>query len=179
MNYTCKLIHTELSIEDKQILKSIELELEKITLRKSYVTTKCDRGHSLRTGTTDQPNARQSVFRKNKPSLLYKKYPHIMDLFEIFINSHSPSFKFSSVYINKNTVCKKHVDSKNTGESLIVSFGDFTGGEIVLYNNQNSFNDKSQPYEINIQYRSLIFDGSKIYHSSNEFEGLRYSIVFF
>ena len=170
MNYT----QTDLSIQDTQILKKIYIELEKIKLRRSFVTTKCDRGHALRTGTTDQPDARQSIFKKNKPSLLHKKYPHIMDLFEEFISLHYPKFKFSTVYVNKNTISKKHLDSRNTGESLIVGFGNYSEGQTILYDNDN--ND----FFFDIQKKSLIFNGSKIYHGSTAFQGVvRYSIVFF
>ena len=95
-----------------------------------------------------------------------------MDLFKKFINNHYPNFDFNGVYVNKNTVCKKHLDSKNVGESLLVGFGPFTGGESVLY-----INDKE--HNVNIKTNSLIFNGSEIPHKSLPFEGTRFSLVFF
>jgi hypothetical protein len=46
-----------------------------------------------------------------------------MPLFKEFIKSHYPTFEFKSVYVNRNTISKKHLYSKNTGESLLVGFG--------------------------------------------------------
>ena len=91
-----------------------------------------------------------------------------MPLFEIFIKSHHPEFKFTSVYVNRNTVCKQHLDSRNVGESLLVGFGDYTGGETFLLELQ-----------FDISKKSLIFNGSKIPHGSEPFIGTRYSLVFF
>ena len=62
-----------------------------------------------------------------------KKYPHIMPLFKKFIDSHSPDFEFSSVYVNKNVKCKKHFDSKNVGVSILVGCGNYTGGNTNIY----------------------------------------------
>lgn len=175
MNY----ITTKLSYKDKKILDKIYEELEKIRLSTSY----CSEGtqghhHAMKLGVTSQRDARQAIFglttyRGKKQISKYSKiYPHIMQLFQEFINSHQPDFNFQSVYVNRNTVAKKHLDSKNTGESLLVGVGKFTGGETVLYT--SNIEEK-----FNIQTHSLIFNGSEIEHSSKGFEGTRYSLVFF
>lgn len=172
-------IKTKISNSDKEILREIFDGLNKITLPTSY----CSKGiqgihHAVKTGTTSQRGARQAVFGLVKyrgvkqTSKFLEKYPHIMDLFKKFINNHYPNFDFNGVYVNKNTVCKKHLDSKNVGESLLVGFGPFTGGESVLY-----INDKE--HNVNINTNSLIFNGSEIPHKSLPFEGTRFSLVFF
>ena len=87
--------------------------------------------------------------------------------------------KHQYYYYNKNTKkiiccgmeCKKHIDSKNVGESLLVGFGDYTGGETSIYL------DKEHVFDI--QNNSLIFNGSEIEHRSLPFKGTRYSLVFF
>ena len=94
-----------------------------------------------------------------------------MELFKKFIDSHYPEFEFDSVYVNKNVKCKKHLDSKNVGTSLLVGFGDYLGGESVLYIN-------NEAEKMNIQICSVIFNGSKIEHESLPFTGTRYSLVF-
>jgi len=172
------VVATEVSKTDKQILSKIYNELEKITIP----TTFCDKKahyHSERTGCSDQKGARQTCFGqtrwqgKYRESKSSRKNPHMMSLFKEFIDSHYPEFAFRSVYVNKNTVCKKHLDSQNTGESLLVGFGDYTGGETTLHNKDEG----SQSFDISKE--SIIFDGSVIYHNSEPFEGTRYSLVFF
>ena len=170
-------IKTKLSVKDKTILKELYEELEEITIPTTY-QKKGGQGHQIRTGTNKQKDARQTSFGKiyfqgkYKLSKSSEKYPHIMPLFKEFIDSHYPDFKFKSVYVNKNTICKKHLDSSNVGESLLVGFGPYTGGQTTLY-----IDDK--PKSFHIKTNSLIFNGSEIPHESDQFKGTRYSLVFF
>ena len=174
MSYT----RTKLSEEDKDILDEIYDELEEITLPLSYRKGGMEQGHSVRTGACSQKQARQVCFGytkyqgKKQLSSYTKKYPFMMELFEEFIDSHYPGFEFDSVYVNKNVKCKKHLDSKNVGESLLVGLGKYTGGQTVLY-----INGKERKF--NIQNNSLIFNGTEIVHRSLPFSGIRYSLVFF
>ena len=171
-------IKTKLSVDDKTILKEIYEELEKITIPTTYRNKSISLGHSARTGTTNQKDARQTCFGqvyfqgKYKLSKSSEKYTHMMNFFKEFIDSHYPDFNFKGVYVNKNTICKKHLDSKNTGESLLVGFGAYTGGQTKLY-----IDDK--PKSFHIKTNSLIFNGSEIPHESDPFKGTRYSLVFF
>jgi len=176
-------IRTKLSAEDKEILKDIYDELEDINIPTSYRNIKEQgQGHQKRTGAVSQNNARQTVFgstpsyRGNKLQSSYtKKYPWILDLLKEFMKSHCPEFKFSSVYVNRNVVCKKHLDSNNMGESLLVGLGEYTGGETTLYLGKSG----NVPKKFHIKSQSLIFNGSEISHKSEKFKGIRYSLVFF
>lgn len=171
-------IKTKLTKNDKDILREIYYNLEDITIPTSYSSQGLGQKHAVKTGTTGQINARQTCFGKVKYRGIVKqskntiKHPYMMPLFKKFMESHYPEFKFTGVYVNKNAVCKKHLDSKNTGESLIVGVGPYTYGQTVLY-----INDK--PKKIHIKSNSLIFNGSEIPHKSEPFEGTRYSLVFF
>ena len=170
-------IRTKLSEEDKEILQEIYEELEEITLPTTFSSNK-GKHHAVKTGVTKQKQARQTCFGlvkykgKITESQYAKKYPYMMELFKEFIDSHYPGFKFNGIYVNKNVVCKKHLDSKNVGESLLVGLGDYTGGQSVLY-----INNKERKFHIKSQ--SLIFNGSEIEHRSLPFKGTRYSLVFF
>jgi hypothetical protein len=156
-------IKTKLSEEDKEILEEIYEELEEITLPTTFSNYK-GKHHAVKTGVTKQKQARQTCFGlvkykgKLTESQYAQKYPEMLELFKEFIDSHYPGFKFNSVYVNKNVVCKKHLDSKNVGESLLVGY------------KERKFHIKSQ---------SLIFNGSEIEHKSLPFKGTRYSLVFF
>jgi hypothetical protein len=172
-------IETRLSEEDLNILEVIYGELESITLPLSY--RECgnlqQQGHRVRTGACSQKGARQTCFGytnyqgKRRLSSYTVKYPHIMELFGKFIESHCPEFKFNSVYVNKNVECRNHVDSKNVGESLLVGIGNYIGGETVLYT------DISRKFDI--KENSLRFNGSEIFHKSLPFKRTRYSLVFY
>jgi hypothetical protein len=81
-----------------------------------------------------------------------------------------PGFTFTSVQVNENFTCEAHFDKHNRGNSYIVAFGSYTGGELVL----KEPTDK----EYNIRHRPMLFDGSKIEHYTKEFQGKRWSLVF-
>ena len=171
-------IRTKLSDVDKSILRQIYEELEQINIPISFRRTGGGTHHGIKTGANTQIDARQTSFGKVKYKGEIKeskssiRYPYILPLFRQFMKSHCPKFKFKCVYVNKNTVCKEHLDSKNAGESLLVGLGNYTGGQTVLY-----IDDK--PKKFHIKGNSLIFNGSEIPHNSEPFKGTRYSLVFF
>ena len=164
-------ISTELSESDLQNLNDIYHLLSNIHIPTTFKSNeKHGANHSKKTGTTDQRGARQTLFKIGSKSAI--RYPEIFDKFRSFIEVHVPDFKFESVYVNKNTICKKHLDSGNGGKTLLVGFGDYTGGDTVLVID-------CVEKHFNISKSSIIFDGSKIVHSSEPFNGTRYSLVFF
>ncbi len=176
MNY----ITTPYSESDIDNLVKIYTKLEAIHIPTSFRTSsKSGDYHAIKIGTVSQHNARQAVFGVTKyrgdlqPTRASKRYPHMMKLFKDFVDSHYPGFQFKSVYVNRNTVAKKHFDSKNTGTSLLVGLGSYTGGQTTLYGKDGVES------KFNINTHSLVFDGSQIEHSSEPFEGTRYSLVFF
>jgi hypothetical protein len=162
---------------DLYYLSLIYYGLESITIPKKLLTKCPDVGHSKRTGSWTQPLARQVSFGNTrwfgitKPSKYSTRFPEINDLLFKFIKSHAPEFEATMVYVNKNVVCKPHIDSNNNGTSILVGLGDYTGGSTILHMNPDKAHDISQA--------SLEFDGSSITHSSSDFEGTRYSLVFF
>lgn len=79
-----------------------------------------------------------------------------------------PDFSYTSIQLNANYQTSAHYDKGNCGESAIIGFGDYTGGELVIEGNT-----------IDIKHRLVFFDGSKYLHETKGFEGTRYSVVFF
>jgi hypothetical protein len=97
-----------------------------------------------------------------------KKYPDIYDELLRIGNIYCP-FKFTSIHINKNVVCPKHYDSKNVGNSMLLSFGDYTGCEIVI--NGKKYNADCNP---------VIFNGAMLEHyNTDDLIGTKYSLVYF
>ena len=81
----------------------------------------------------------------------------------------APDFGFSSIHVNKNVTCPRHKDDNNVGPSLIVSFGEYTGCELVV-----------EDVEVDTRFRPVIFDGSKLVHMNRPtLVGTKYSLVFF
>ena len=166
-------IKTKLSLKDKDLLNDIFIELEEINIPTTFKTNILNGAHhAVKTGATTQREARQTLFSKNSKS--GKKYPHMMPLFKKFIKSHYPmGFNFKSVYVNRNVIAKKHIDSGNVGMSLLVGLGSYTGGRTILY----MANESSRKFHI--KTNSIMFNGSEIPHESEKFKGVRYSLVFF
>jgi len=82
--------------------------------------------------------------------------------------------KWTTFMLNMNYEAKTHVDKNNIGESLVVAFGDYTGGELV------AIDENDVETEYNIRYRPVIMDASKIRHYVKPItSGTRYSIIFF
>jgi len=79
-----------------------------------------------------------------------RMYPEVYKELKNMINSINPNFKY------------------NCGASIIVGFGKYWGGELVV---------ESCP--INIRYRPHSFNGSKLKHYTNEYMGDRWSAIFF
>ena len=96
-----------------------------------------------------------------------------------------PDFTFTSVQVNDSYKCLRHKDKHNQGDSYIVGFGPYTGGELILHRDAAEMAKGgslgvviSSRQEFNIRHRPLLFDGSKIEHETKEYEGRRWTIVF-
>jgi hypothetical protein len=91
-------------------------------------------------------------------------------LIKFGLDNLPPGFTFTSVQVNDSYKCEAHFDKHNRGNSYIVAFGSYTGGELVLKDGVDK--------EYNIRHRPLLFDGSKTEHYTKEFVGKRWSIVY-
>lgn len=120
------------------------------------------------------------IFRPKDPNnpklaLTKVKYqnPILEFVFKEFANLYFPDFIWDSVQLTKNFEITRHVDSKNIGESVLISLGDYIGGETCI-----EYEDEI--VEIDARYNPVIFNGSKYYHWVKPFKGGdRYSLVFF
>jgi hypothetical protein len=100
-------------------------------------------------------------------SYFSRKYPAIHDA--IFkIGKKICPFEFSQVQVNHNLVCLPHKDKGNRGPSCLVSFGEYTGGLIVI-----------DGIEHNAYHNPIVFDGALQEHWNTPMEGNKYSLVFF
>ena len=78
---------------------------------------------------------------------------------------------FTSITVNQNYKAEAHRDKGNIGESFLVAFGDYTGGELEIHEGPlKGLYDVRTP---------IVTDFSKILHSVKDFSGTRYSLVFY
>lgn len=110
--------------------------------------------------------------RRGRPDAFFASNTQNPELFHLLVllgDKIVPKIiPFTSIQLNHNYQTKPHVDKNNIGESLTLSFGDFTGGELVI--NGVSYQTKN---------KTLIFNGSLEEHYNNPIIGDRYSIVYF
>tara|TARA_R110002167_G_scaffold99886_4_gene261252 strand:- start:441 stop:2306 length:1866 start_codon:yes stop_codon:yes gene_type:complete len=130
------------------------------------------------TGRRGFPEYRGAVFGLTRPRFKYKGYLQLSTDSKISPEAYEEimrigkiicPFEFNSVQVNKNLVCPPHKDSNNMGLSLLVSFGDYSGCNIMIENKK---------YDANC--RPIIFNGADMEHyNSDDLVGTKYSLVFF
>lgn len=103
------------------------------------------------------------------PARQNQKYPELYEAIKQISYKIKPDHNYTAFQLNVNYTAKPHIDKNNFGESTTVSFGDFTGGELVI-------NDQ----EINTRYNPHTFEAFHTLHSVNPIlSGTRYSLVLF
>ena len=88
----------------------------------------------------------------------------ILEFAEIYVK---PYCSFTSIQINDNYVCAPHKDVNNIGESFIVGFGNYLGGQLCIEN-----------MDYDIRLRGLLFNGSERQHWTKPWIKDRYTLVF-
>ena len=112
---------------------------------------------------------RQRYTGKIGDSRYTELYPDIWKEIQRVGNAINPEFKYNSVYVNRNVITPPHKDSKNVGKSLLVSFGEYTGCNIVIEGEM-----------FDAKYNPVVFDGAACLHwNTNDLVGTKYSLVFF
>lgn len=97
--------------------------------------------------------------------------PELWRMLLQFAAKHVP-VEWDAVQVNDNYESKPHKDVGNRGDSYIVSFGNYVGGELVL-----DISGQEQIFDAN--RRGHLFNGSKIRHWNKPIVGRKFSLVFF
>mmetsp|Transcript_112278 Transcript_112278/g.194648 ORF Transcript_112278/g.194648 Transcript_112278/m.194648 type:complete len:508 (-) Transcript_112278:96-1619(-) len=117
-----------------------------------------------------------------------KRYPAFTQLIVKWLVDRLPKevqdFTFTSLNLNCNYAAKRHRDGQNFGPSMIKAFGDFSGGELNVFPEDDR--DKSDLSKLpasdkrclNIKDNLAMFNGNSA-HEVEEFQGTRLSIVYF
>jgi len=120
-----------------------------------------------------------------KPSL---DYPDVIQLVCQWLQDWMPAdlevpFTFTSINVNCNYAARRHRDGNNHGPSMIAAFGDFTGGQLSYWPEDDKSTDLDDlkledKVTLDISKGLALFNGNCA-HSVAPFEGDRYSLVFF
>jgi len=97
-----------------------------------------------------------------------KLYPQLYLNLKFLAHRKFPDFKYNQITLNHNLECKPHKDGRNVGESIIVGFGEYSGGELNIEGKKH-----------NIRYKLLKFNGALHEHWVEPFEGERWTAIFF
>jgi hypothetical protein len=103
-----------------------------------------------------------------QPAVNNTKKPIVYECLKNLIKNIAPDFEYTSITLNFNFKCLPHKDKGNKKESLIIGLGDYTGGELVV-----------EGVEFDIKEQALIFNGGELEHYVNEFDGNRWTIVYY
>lgn len=96
--------------------------------------------------------------------------PYLYKLLLEFGSEFIP-IKFNAITINQDYQCAIHRDKNNSGDSVIVAFGEYDGGQLELHEGDlKGIHD--------IKHKLFQHDFTKTYHSVLPFTGNRYSIVY-
>jgi hypothetical protein len=148
----------------QELLEELYKELQKITI--TFKQGKSNRRGFPKHRATTFGITRARYSGKVGPSAATLKWPHIWILIQK-LGQHL-NFEYKSVQVNKNVTCPLHKDTNNVGDSLLISFGEYTGGEIVIEGETK-----------NAYHTPIIFNGHKLEHYNLPHEGNKYSLVFF
>ena len=109
---------------------------------------------------------------KRYKTTLHSEHPELLNIFKEFRDKHFPGFEFTGVQLNKNYRILPHKDNANIGKSWLITMGNFTGGRTIVEmpSTLKFYDARKEP---------ITFDGSKYLHWVEQFEGERYSAVFF
>mmetsp|Transcript_19346 Transcript_19346/g.56213 ORF Transcript_19346/g.56213 Transcript_19346/m.56213 type:complete len:711 (+) Transcript_19346:72-2204(+) len=116
-------------------------------------------------------------------------YPSVTKLVCRWLKDHLPAelsdrFVFTSINVNKGYAAKLHRDGNNEGPSMIRAFGEFTGGRLHYWPEDDktkatldTLKDEDK-LTIDLTKNLLLFDGCRG-HAVEDFEGERFTIVYF
>jgi len=117
------------------------------------------------------------------------KYPEVVTLVNKWLSDRLPAgmrpFAWTSLNVNKDYAAYIHRDGNNFGPSMIAAFGDFTGGELNYYPDDDGKGEPDKLLKGKHKAESFVLGKGRARvngnsaHSVNPFEGNRFSIVFF
>lgn len=166
-----KILNRNIHRENVTGIKRVAIEKRDIEFNTKHIYGyPCE---SIKFGTTNKrftkkENGRHcfSVWNERYPAL----YNSLLNL-ALYVIPDDFDCDLLNITLNKNLKCIPHND-KNNGDSIIIGIGDYTGGRLILHH------DTHDEY-IDIKNKPYRFNGKNIKHSTEDFDGNRYSIIYY
>lgn len=155
----------DLSVEQLERFDSILEEMAKTKFR-----NRTNKNNTKKSTGRGESEAFGFIRRRNRvpgPCINNMRYPILYALLKK-LGELCP-VPYDAIQVNRNCVCAGHRDEGNSGLSLLLSGGGYTGGELIT--------EGERSWDCN--RRGLLFDGSKITHWNLPFEGTKISVIFF
>jgi hypothetical protein len=99
------------------------------------------------------------------------KFRQLHILLKKLIKEKDPTYKYTTIQINKNVETDWHTDKNNIGKSYCLSLGNFTGGELELKADKGII-------PLITKNKMIYYDGN-IEHRTGNYKGTRYAIIWF
>jgi len=117
-----------------------------------------------------------------------KSYPEIVQLLNKYLSDRLPAemagFSWTTLNLNCNYSAKLHRDGNNFGPSFLAAFGDFEGGQLNAWPEDDRHVDKLEDLkdqdkvQCDMNKGIVLFNGN-CGHSVESFTGQRFSVVYF
>ena len=107
-------------------------------------------------------------------SNMSKENPELTKLMFSYGETLFHDHKFNAICVNQSYQMARHKDKNNVGDSYIIGLGDYTGGELRVWDKNGE-----NPVDHDIQHKPLKFNGSQYFHEVRPFEGERWSLIFY
>ena len=153
------------NIVPEEAFSEIIKELEKQPLAINEYRLKSGSGRSQCWGIVNRRNLPPDYSRLCwlRPKLYY----HLLEFGEKYVD-----LSFNAITVNQNYKADPHRDKNNIGNSFLVAFGDYTGGELEILEGESVG-------VYNINRTPIIENFSKVLHCVKDFKGNRYSLVYY
>lgn len=141
--------------------------------RRAYHGTRADQIGSIgRTVTMGYGNTRRNGTAEFAANA---KWPTVLRALIEFGNRVVPEgWTYTAITLNHGVQAKKHLDGNNIGRSVIVGIGDYTGGELRVWD----ANDEN-PQDWDLKDRPTLMNGALLPHETQPFTGERYTMIFY
>ena len=103
------------------------------------------------------------------------KWPAALKALIEFGNLIAPEgWDYTTITLNHGVQALKHKDGRNVGRSIIVGFGDYTGGALRVWD----ANDEN-PQDLDLKDRPTLMNGALLPHETQPFTGERYTVIYY
>lgn len=104
-----------------------------------------------------------------------REWPEVYKALVRYGNTVVPKgWSYDAITLNHNMKAKKHKDKKNNGKSVIVGIGDYTGGDVRVWDAEDR-----NPKDYDVKNKPTIFNGNLLFHETQPFQGDRWTIIYF